>query len=82
MDNDKMKDLANTCNIIQGLALGVNDQLRGCITDLGQKISVDNMGTRSNKNGAYHSLIDGFDVLQGVSDLNNSMMEALNKVIS
>ncbi|MHB8207782.1 hypothetical protein [Mucilaginibacter sp.] len=76
-DKEKRDDVIMTCNAIQGMIKAVNDQLRDCITHLSGLISLDNVGTRSNKAGAFNVLVDSAGVLSELTDVTGLITEAL-----
>lgn len=73
---ERINDLTATCTLIRATAETANSQLRDCLTDLGMKITQDNIGTRSYKDDAFNNLIESSSVLSEVEDVAGLIMEA------
>jgi hypothetical protein len=73
----RIDDITATCNGTQATAEAVNSQLRDCLTDLGSKITQDNMGTRSNKGSVFNNLVESTGVLSEVQEIAELIMEAI-----
>ena len=74
---ERIDDITATCNSIQAIAEAANSQLRDCLTDLGSKITQDNMGTRSNKGSAFNDLVVSTGILSEVQEIADLIMEAV-----
>ncbi len=73
---ERIDDIIATCNGIRTTAETANSQLRDCLTDLGSKITQDNMGTRLNKDNAFNGLVESSAVLSEVQEIAGLIMEA------